>query len=475
MDEYKITVGLEIHAELKTNSKMFCGCKNAPDEGAPNAYTCPVCMGNPGTLPVINKEAVRKVLLVGSALSGNLADFTEFDRKNYFYPDIPKGYQISQYKYPLVSGGMLAGVTLTRIHLEEDTAKSSHDTPGVSLVDFNRAGVPLMELVTEPVIHTSEQAMNFAKELQLLLQYLNVSDANMEKGEMRVEVNISVSKTQEFGTKVEVKNINSFRAAGKAIDFEFARQTALLEKGEKVVQETRGWDENKEVTFSQRSKENANDYRYFPDPDLPKLIISEIPEFSLDSLKKDLPELPEQKRLRYEKDFGLKAGDIETYINNKKAGKFLESVASQVSELGLEAVKLSSNYIISDIIGLSKASNLDFGMGGITTESFSKLIQMISKGDLSSRGAKDILKIMYEVGGEPVAIANDKGLIQKNDTEEIKKIAEKIINENPKVVEEYKSGKESLLQFFIGQGMKETKGSVNPEILKKIILELIQK
>ena len=475
MEGYKMTVGLEIHAELKTKSKMFCGCKNSPDEGAPNSYTCPICMGHPGTLPVINKEAVKKVLLVGRALNGNLADFTEFDRKNYFYPDIPKGYQISQYKYPLVSGGKLAGVDLTRIHLEEDTAKSTHDTPGVSLVDYNRAGVPLMELVTEPVIYSSEQAMNFAKELQLLLQYLGVSDANMEKGEMRVEVNISVSNTEKFGTKVEVKNINSFRAAGKAIDYEFKRQVALIEKGEKVVQETRGWDENRENTFSQRSKENAHDYRYFPDPDLPKLVISEIPEFSSEMLKKELPELPSEKRDRFEKTFGLKVGDIETYINNNEACDFFESITASLTPDNIDAVRLASNYIISDIIGLSKINGKEFSSGLITVVTFTKLIDMIQAGDLSSRGAKDILKIMFENGGDPQSIANEKGLIQKNDIEEINKIAQIIISSNPTVVEEYKNGKESLLQFFIGQGMKETKGSVNPEMLKKIILELLTK
>lgn len=474
MEEYKITVGLEIHAELKTASKMFCGCKNSPDEGAPNEYTCPICLGNPGTLPVINKEAVKKVLLVGAALNGKLADFTEFDRKNYFYPDIPKGYQISQYKYPLVSGGSLSGVGLTRIHLEEDTAKSTHDTSGVSLVDFNRAGVPLMELVTEPVIHSSEQAMTFARELQLLLQYLNVSDANMEKGEMRVEVNISISKNETFGTKVEVKNINSFRAAGKAIDFEFARQSALLEKGEKVVQETRGWDENKEITFSQRSKENAHDYRYFPEPDLPKLKLSEIQEFSLEILKKSLPELPTQKRARFEKDFGLKAADIEVYINNMPAGKFFDDVSVLVMPLGADKVSLASNYITSDIIGLSKTLGLEFSLGKVTKESFSKLIQMIAKGDLSSRGAKDILKVMFDNGGDPDTIANEKGLIQKSDPELIRTTMSEILHVNPDSVAQYKAGKDSLLQFFVGQGMKAMKGAGNPEVIKSITLELLK-
>jgi aspartyl-tRNA(Asn)/glutamyl-tRNA(Gln) amidotransferase subunit B len=276
MSEYRATIGLEIHAELNTHAKMFCSCKNDPDEDRPNTNICPVCTAQPGTLPVVNMQAVEHVLRVGKAVGAQLADFTEWDRKNYFYPDIPKGYQITQYKYPLVSGGSLAGVALTRIHLEEDTGSSRHDMGDFSVVDYNRAGVPLMELVTEPVIHDAETAMRFGKELQLLLRTLGASEANMEKGQMRVEVNISISKTDAFGTKVEVKNINSFSAAGAAIAYEMARQEAALESGEKIVQETRGWDENTGKTFSQRKKESANDYRYFPDPDITKLVCNEV-------------------------------------------------------------------------------------------------------------------------------------------------------------------------------------------------------
>ncbi len=476
MDKYRMTIGLEIHAELNTKSKMFCSCKNSSfdkEEVLPNTNICPVCMGYPGTLPVINKEAVRKVLMVGKAIGANIADFTEFDRKNYFYPDIPKGYQISQYKYPLVSGGSIAGVKLTRIHLEEDTARSSHDTGSVSLVDYNRAGVPLAELVTEPVIHSSEEAMNFAREYQLLLQYLNVSDANMEKGEMRVEVNISVSKDETFGTKVEVKNINSFKAAGKAIDYEFKRQVQLLEEGKSVVQETRGWDENKNSTFSQRAKETANDYRYFPDPDLPKLIISEIPDFSDSELSKIIPETPSLKRERFSKDFKIKDSDIEVYISNREAGEFFEEVASLLN--GQQLVQTASNYITSNIIGLSKAQGLSFNKGSLSPKAFADLVAMNGEGELSSSGTKTILELIW--GGDkrsPKEIALQDGLIQKNDVEEIKKMAEKIIENNPDSVSEYKSGKESLLQFFVGQGMKESKGSVNPEVFKKIILELLK-
>lgn len=481
MSEYRMTIGLEIHAELKTETKMFCGCINSPEEDltpngqtkTPNQYICPICMGHPGTLPTVNKEAVKKVLLVGTALGSTIADFTEFDRKNYFYPDIPKGYQISQYKYPLVSGGSLAGVALTRIHLEEDTARSTHDTPGVSLVDFNRAGVPLMELVTEPVIHSAEQAMTFAKELQLLLQTLGVSDANMEKGEMRVEVNISVSKTDTFGTKVEVKNINSFRAAGKAIEFEFDRQVALLERGESVAQETRGWDENRGITFSQRSKENAHDYRYFPDPDITKFKISEIPEFSPEALKALLPELPAEKRTRYQSAFGLKSEDIEAYVTTPHLARFFEATIETLGSTDVEAVKVASNYVTSDLVGLSKTVAQADSLGQVTPGNFAALISLIRAGEISSRGAKEILKILFERGGDPKTIAVEKDLIQKNDTDALKKIMREIIDANPQVVAEYKSGKLSVLQFFVGQGMKATKGSANPELLKSVTLEII--
>ncbi len=476
MSTYKTTIGLEIHAELKTQTKMFCDSKNDPFNSAPNANICPICMGHPGTLPVINKKAVESVLRVGVAVHGELADFTEFDRKNYFYPDIPKGYQLSQYKYPLVKGGELAGVKLTRIHLEEDTASSSHDTGDYSLVDFNRAGVPLMELVTEPVIHTAEEAGNFGRELQLLLRTLGVSEANMEKGEMRLEVNISLSATEKLGTKVEVKNIGSFKAAEKAIAYEIARHTQALEAGEKIVQETRGWDDEKGKTFSQRKKEDSHDYRYFPDPDLPKLKISEIPEFSKENLAKTLPELPWEKRARYTA-LGLKTTDVYIYVTIPEVGAFFEATAKALGDKK-DSVLLASNYISTDILGLIKKKHGEGHEGemarlAFTPAQFAELVGMIEKKDVSSRGAKDILGFMFESGGEPMKIATDKQLIQKSDEGAVKKIAEEVLKENPKVVEEYKSGKVALLQFLIGQGMKKSKGSANPEVLKTAFLALL--
>ncbi|MDD5318902.1 MAG: Asp-tRNA(Asn)/Glu-tRNA(Gln) amidotransferase subunit GatB [Candidatus Pacebacteria bacterium] len=486
--KYLPTIGLEIHAELKTTTKMFCGCLNNPDEEHPNYNVCPICMGHPGTLPVINKQAVKHVLKMGTAVGGTLADFTEFDRKNYFYPDIPKGYQISQYKFPLVTGGSLAGVELTRVHLEEDTATSKHDQGDFSQVDFNRAGVPLMELVTEPVIHSAEQAADFAKELQTLLRYLGAGDANMEKGEMRVEANISVALADEnpakgldvpakkFGTKVEVKNLNSFRAAERAITYEIARHIDLLERGEKIIQETRGWDENSQKTFSQRVKEDSHDYRYFPDPDLPKLKLSEAPEFSKENLKKELPELPWEKRARLKNDFGLKDDDADMFVKNEMYGKFFDLVVKNVDlnknkEVTKKAITLAANYIASDVAGFIK--NTDIKNIPVSNEAFAKLMLMLAEGKLSSRAGKDILKIMFEKGGDPEAIVNEHGLMQKNDEGELKTIIEKILAEYPNVVADYKNGKESALMFFVGQGMKATKGSANPELLKKITIEAI--
>ncbi len=469
---YTPTIGLEIHAELKTRTKMFCNSKNDPDEKCPNVNVCPVCMAHPGTLPVINKEAVKHVLKVGLALGGELADFTEFDRKNYFYPDIPKGYQISQYKYPLISGGSLNGIELTRIHLEEDTARSIHDKGEKSLIDFNRAGIPLMELVTEPVIKDAKEASDFARELQLLLRYLKAGDANMEKGEMRVEANISVSKTNEFGTKVEIKNLNSFKVVEKAIEYEIARQINVLEDGGEVVQETRGWDENKQITFSQRIKEDSHDYRYMPDPDLPKLKISEVRDFEKEVLQSELPELPWNKRSRYMEDLGIKKQDADLFIHNETYRTLLEEYVTPAFKDDKKRFGLAVNYIASDIAGITsrvgeKIVPLD--------NNFIELISMISAGEVSSRGAKDILSILLTEGGSPEKIAKEKGFLQENSEEKLQKIVDEIILDNADVVEEFKAGKESSLQFLVGQGMQKSKGSANPQLLKEILLKSISK
>lgn len=474
MSDYILTVGLEIHAELRTKTKMFCDSKNDPDEVRPNVNTCPVCMGHPGTLPVINKEAVKHVLKVGLSIDGKLASFTEFDRKNYFYPDIPKGYQISQYAFPLVSGGTIRDVAITRVHLEEDTATSLHDKGDYSLIDFNRAGVPLMELVTEPVIRSAKEAGDFARELQLLLRYLGVSNANMEKGEMRVEANISISKEEGvLGTKVEVKNLNSFRAVERAILYEVERHTSVLESCEKVIQETRGWDETAGKTFSQRRKEESHDYRYFPDPDLPKLLIEDIPDFREEVLRAELPELPSQKRVRYN-DLSMKSEDAETLVANRTLGALFESTAEMITDK--DELLLAGNYLTSDLMGMIKKAGKDADHDSLPfpPSAFASLIQMVSEKKLSSRGAKDILQMLFEDGGDPLKLAEEHDLIQKSDEGELKAVVEGVIESNPKVAEDYKNGKDAAMQFLVGQGMKATKGSANPGVLREILVSILK-
>ncbi len=444
-------------------------------------------MGHPGTLPTINQQAVENVIKMGLAVGANIADFSEFDRKNYFYPDIPKGYQISQYKYPIVSGGELAGVKITRVHLEEDTATSKHvtgsidvdkdgilDAPGgVSLVDYNRAGVPLMELVTEPVIHSAEAAMRFGKELQLLLRTLGISHANMEKGEMRVEANISVSDDPNvFGTKVEVKNLNSFSVVGKAIEYEVARMIKLNEEGRKdeIVQETRGWDDARQATYSQRKKENADDYRYFPEPDLPKMQLHEM--FDLEKMKTELPELPWEKRARYKEQYGLKDEDIESYVTDDTLAAFFENVVILLDR-DPKKVALASNYITSDLLGIEKNWDKETAFNYPDMTAFAQLIRMASDGTIGSRATKDILAVIVEKGGDPEEIAKREGLLQQSDASSLEPIAREIIAANPNVVADYKAGKEALLQFFVGQGMKATKGAGNPTVLAELFKKLL--
>lgn len=451
MVDYKLTVGLEIHAELKTLTKMFCNSRNDPDEIRPNVNICPVCTGYPGTLPVINKEAVHSILRLGVAVGSELAEETCFDRKNYFYPDIPKGYQISQYKNPLVTGGKLTGVAITRIHLEEDTAKSIHDKDDESLLDFNRAGVPLIELVTEPVIHDAKTASTFAKELQLLLNYLDIANANMEKGEMRIEANISVSLGDTLGTKVEIKNLNSFKSVEKAIDYEYKRQYKLLEAGKKVQQETRGWDEKREETISQRVKEESHDYRYFPDPDLPTLSIKHIPEFNEKELKKSLTELPKEKRERYKTTYNLRNEDIEIYVRDQVWGKYFESVLEELVDKKL--IQLASNYITTD---LKKP---------ITISNFVTIIKMIDGNEISSRGAKDLLKIIPEAEIDVRKFAEENNLLQISSKGDLKKIVEEVIKENS----------DAPIQFLVGQAMKKSANRANPVILQELFVEMLNR
>ena len=465
---YVPTIGLEVHAELKTKSKMFCGCKNDPHAGEPNAYTCPVCLAHPGTLPTPNIAAIKKVLLFGKAVDARAATYSEFDRKNYFYPDQPKAYQISQYAYPFLEGGELNGVALTRVHLEEDTARSIHDQGDYSLVDFNRSGVPLMELVTEPVIHDAETAGAFARELQLLLRTLNISDANMERGEMRVEANISVSKDPDkMATKyVEVKNLNSFKSVEGAIAFEIKRQIEVLENGGVIAQETRGWDEVKLRTFTQRVKETAKDYRYFPDPDLPKMEINE----SL--LDEKLPKLPKDKRVLYQ-DLGLPREAIELIILDRGTDDFFASLLETSIGKKQDALKLAANYLTSDILALISAQE-DLSIDALAPTVFAELIEMLLEGEINSRVAKDLLPELFGSDSSPRALASERNLLQVSDVSALADVVAEIIAAHPTVVAEYRAGKEASIQFLVGQGMKATRGSANPALLLEAFKEALK-
>ena len=501
---YKPVIGLEIHVELNTKSKMFCNCRNNPNAGIPNSEICPICLGHPGTLPVINEEAVKKTLKTGIALNCQIPEYSQFDRKNYFYPDLPKGYQISQLYKPLCINGYLEikgkKIRIREVHLEEDTGKLIHpEGADYSLVDFNRAGIPLMELVTEPDINSAKEARKFAEELHLIMHYLNVSDADMEKGEMRIEVNISLSPDRkpapyrtggsgaELGTKAEIKNLNSFRSVEKALDYEIERQTKVLESGKKVVQETRGWldettassrriagarvDDVKGITVSQREKEKAHDYRYFPEPDLPPL--RNTKEF-VNKIKGEIPELPQQRRERLAREYELGEKSIEIFVYNKDLGEYFEKVISefppnlQKDKLS-KLIKLATNYLITDLQGLLKGASVTGDDFLITPENFAQFITLIEEGKISSKIAKMVLEEMFKTGADPSHIIEEEGLVQITDEAEIEKVVKEIISKNQKAVADYKIGKENAFQFLVGQAMAQTKGKANPEIVSKIL------
>lgn len=479
---YKATIGLEIHAELKTKSKMFCSCKNDPDEKRPNFNICPVCTAQPGTLPVANEEAIKKVIKTGLALNCKIAEDSKFDRKNYFYPDLPKGYQISQYDQPLCTGGHLEvegkKIRITRIHLEEDTGSLMHpEGADYSLVNLNRAGVPLMELVTEPDITSGKEAKLFAEELQLILRYLGVSDADMEKGQMRVEVNISVSKTKKLGTKVEIKNLNSFKVVGKAVDFEIKRQEEVLNSGKKIVQETRGWHDKKEITFSQREKEEAHDYRYFPEPDLPAMHFYE--DFA-NSIKSELPELPKQKRERFIKEYGLDEASVEFFVDNKDLSEYFEKVVSEFEEWTPEkddhkkVSKLMANYLISDVKGLLAEKQFVEADFRITPENFAEFVKMIYKSEISSKVAKMVLAEMFNTGVDPSTIVDENNWRQVSDDKELEKIITEVIAKNSNAVKDFKAGKQNALQFLAGQVMAASRGTANPEKTRELLKKLLE-
>ncbi|EKE25511.1 MAG: hypothetical protein ACD_5C00134G0006 [uncultured bacterium] len=493
MNKYIPVIGMEVHVELKTHSKMFCSCKNSlGHEKKPNIHICPVCTAQPGTLPVPNEKAIEAVQLAGLALNCELNLKSKFDRKNYFYPDIPKGYQISQFDQPLCGLGFMDIVVaaengkqeikkigVTRIHLEEDTGKLVHpENADYTLVDFNRAGVPLMELVTEPDIENGQQARIFCSKLQQICRYLGISDADMEKGNMRCEVNLSLHKEGEpklSGTKVEVKNINSFRFVEKAINYEIERQTELLENGEKIVQETRGWDSVKNVTVSQRKKESAHDYRYFPEPDIPPM---EFSSTYVEELKGKLPELPDEKEKRFVSEYGLNEQDVLVLTAEKDLAEYFERVISELKEKILshevsasedKVIKLAVNYLISEVRKHLAENNHDIRDLKITPENYAELIGIVADGKINSSAAQTVLKEMYHTGGDPSHIIEEKNLGQVSDSGELESTVEAVLGANVQSVEDYKAGKENAIKFLMGQVMKQSGGKANPQIVMEIL------
>ena len=483
--KYQPVIGIEIHAELKTQSKMFCDCLNDPEVEEANVNICPICLAHPGSLPVINQKAVESVIKTALALNCQVPEFSKFDRKNYFYPDLPKGYQISQYELPLSNKGFLEindkKIKITRIHLEEDTGKLVHPKgANYSLVDFNRAGVPLMELVTEPDIVSGQEARCFCEELQIILRYLDVSNANMEKGQMRCEVNISLkSPRAKLGTKVEIKNLNSFRTVEKSINYEIKRQTDLLDSGEKIVQETRGWDEGKQKTFSQRTKEEAQDYRYFPEPDLPPLgkLSSIVGQFS-----EGIPELPQAKRERFLEEYKLPQSDINILVTNKGLADYFEQVASELQTwLKIKSIddsqpliKLTANYFLTELLKLLTLNKIDIKDCQISPENFAEFITLIHQKEISSSAAQTVLKEMFDTGIDPSHIVETKELKQVSDEGTLTEIVKKVIKDNPKAIKDYQSGKEKALKFLVGKAMAVSRGQANPEVVEKLLTGILK-
>jgi len=475
MSDYELIIGLEIHARIKTKSKMFCSCSNDTFNKKPNTHICAICTAQPGQLPQVNYEAVKKAILTGLAFNSDIPNFSKFDRKSYFYPDNPKGYQITQYEEPVVLGGSLETIVegekkkfrITRIHLEDDAGKLIHSNQG-SLVDLNRAGSPLMEIVTEPDFRSIADVSAFFKELQKVLRYIGASDADMEKGMLRADVNISLRKKGEekLGTRVEIKNMNSFVAIEKAIAYEQKRQTSCLEAGKNIEQETRGWDPVKEVSVIQRTKEDAADYRYFPEPDLPPLIITNE---EINEIKQGLVELPLNRYERFQEQYQLNEEDAFLLTETKDLADYYEKVV----ELSQDAKK-SSNWILSELMKFLKEDQIAVSECQVAAKSLAKLIKLIQEGTISGKIAKEIFPEMYEKGCDPDSIIEKKGLKQNSNEDELKDICQKVLDENAKMLEQYRAGKTKIFGAFVGNVMKKTKGQANPQLVNKILQELLK-
>lgn len=475
--DYEMVIGLEVHSELSTKTKIFCSC---PTEfgGEPNTHCCPVCMAMPGALPVLNEKVVEYAVKAGLAMNCEIAENSKNDRKNYFYPDLPKSYQISQFDMPLCKKGKVEIQTeqgkktigITRIHIEEDAGKLNHsEFGGGSLVDLNRAGVPLIEIVSEPDMRSSKEAEEYLKKVKSILEYIEVSDCKMQEGSLRADVNVSVRKKGEtkFGTRTEMKNMNSFRSIVRAIEYEANRQIEILEEGGKIEQETLRWDDVSGKTFSMRDKEDAQDYRYFPEPDLVPIHLSK--EY-IQQIKESLPEMPESRKERYIKDFGLPEYDS----NILTSSKYL-SILFEGAEKICKNAKAVSNWIMSDITRILNEKELEPENIPFKAEDLGNLVVLIDKGTISSKIAKQVLEEMFENPKTPEEIIKEKGLIQISDEGQIKQVVEKILQANPQSIADYKAGRDRALGFLVGQAMKETKGKANPQMLNKMFLEKLKK
>ncbi|KKR17741.1 MAG: Aspartyl/glutamyl-tRNA(Asn/Gln) amidotransferase subunit B [candidate division CPR2 bacterium GW2011_GWC1_41_48] len=483
MIKFETVIGMEFHIQLNTKSKMFCRCDNYSAEAKPNTNTCPTCMGFPGTLPVANEKAIEWTMLLGLALNGKVADSFNFERKNYFYPDLPKAYQITSSTNPPVVGGYLDIVTskgeskirINHIHLEEDAGKLVHASNGnYSLVDLNRASTPLMELVTEADFRTPEEARVFAENLRSIVRYLGISSGNMEEGNLRADANISLRPVgqKEFGKKVEIKNMNSFKSIERALEYEVKRQTETLSEGGTLFQETRGWDENKGKTMSQRSKEEAHDYRYFPEPDLPPF---KPKKEVIDRLKAEMPELPSEKRERFEGEYGLTAYDAMVLTSDVELARFFEQGVEEIMKkeskdfIPKESAKKLANWTLTELLGRLNAKGISVKNSPIKSRQLADLIALIDEGTISGKIAKTVFDEMFETGKNPEEIIKDKGLVQITDTKALEETVDAVLDNNPKSVEDFKAGKAQAFGFLIGQVMKETKGQANPKIVNEIL------
>ena len=476
MSQYETVIGLETHVQLKTKSKIFCAC-STQFGSEPNSNTCPVCLGLPGSLPVLNKETLWLAIKVGLALNAKISARIKFDRKNYFYPDLPKAYQISQYDMPVSANGELftevksdgkelaqKRIGITRAHLEEDAGKLLHE--GVkdgSWIDYNRAGVPLLEIVSEPDLRSPEEAYEYLHSLKSILIYLDVSDCNMEQGSLRCDANVSVRKKGEakFGTKVEIKNLNSFKAVQKALEYEIERQTELTESGERVKQETRLWNESKAQTFSMRSKEEAHDYRYFPEPDLVPFTVKKE---QIEAIRQSLPELPQARIRRFRDSFGLSEYDAYALVSDKPLADYFEACVRESA-----SPKLVSNWIQTELLGALNEKKIGFDRNPVSAKDLAGLVLLIENNTISGKIAKDVLPLMIDEKKSAEQIVREKDLVQVTDLGLIEKVAARVIESNPKVVEQYRSGRKQSIGFLVGQVMKETRGKANPKLVNEIL------